>query len=353
MARTLAVTKWFISILRSQYFSRNEAEGSEKKPLNPFLGELFVGKWDNKKNEEFGETILLAEQVSHHPPKTAYSIFNDKNDVKLQGYSQIKASFSKTLTLQVKQYGHSLLSIKDEHYLITPPPLHVEGILVASPFVELEGRSYIQSSSGILTVFDFSGRGYFSGRKNSFKARIFKNAINFHMKKEPVYTICGQWSGLSTITKNEIPNTICNVPFYDSNRTLVEHLIVKPIEEQHPLESRNAWKEVAEAIRLQDFGLIGKAKSALENSQRALRKEEEAKGVDWKRRWFIDVNYSKVNTTNQDDVYIKLASMLNASMKNVPSGTLLGEKEDKKVVTSSMHWRFQRDLWDEEKEVVA
>ncbi|XDT31664.1 Oxysterol-binding protein [Nakaseomyces glabratus] len=34
-ARMLAVIKWFLSTLRSQYSSRSEKSGSEKKPLNP------------------------------------------------------------------------------------------------------------------------------------------------------------------------------------------------------------------------------------------------------------------------------------------------------------------------------
>jgi hypothetical protein len=41
-------------------------QGSEKKPLNPILGEQFIGKWVG----EEGETILQSEQVSHHPPVT-------------------------------------------------------------------------------------------------------------------------------------------------------------------------------------------------------------------------------------------------------------------------------------------
>ncbi len=139
----------------SQYCSRDETMGSEKKPLNPFLGELFVGKWDNKDHPEFGETVLLSEQVSHHPPITAYTIFNDKNKVKLQGYNQVKTGFTKTLMLSVKQYGHTLLEVNKESYLITPPPLHIEGILMAAPFVELEGRSYLQSSTGLLCVVEF------------------------------------------------------------------------------------------------------------------------------------------------------------------------------------------------------
>ncbi|KAG8710891.1 Oxysterol binding protein [Ceratobasidium sp. 394] len=37
--RATAVLKWFISTLKGQYTSRNETMGSEKKPLNPVLGE--------------------------------------------------------------------------------------------------------------------------------------------------------------------------------------------------------------------------------------------------------------------------------------------------------------------------
>jgi hypothetical protein len=43
--RALLVLKWFLSTLKQQYASRSEKFGNEKKPLNPFLGELFLGKW--------------------------------------------------------------------------------------------------------------------------------------------------------------------------------------------------------------------------------------------------------------------------------------------------------------------
>ena len=36
--------------------------GSEKKPLNPFLGELFLGSWKDETGQ-VGETILISEQV--------------------------------------------------------------------------------------------------------------------------------------------------------------------------------------------------------------------------------------------------------------------------------------------------
>jgi hypothetical protein len=59
--RALLVLKWFLSTLKQQYASRSEKLGSEKKPLNPFLGELFLGKWE----DEAGTTQLVSEQVRY------------------------------------------------------------------------------------------------------------------------------------------------------------------------------------------------------------------------------------------------------------------------------------------------
>jgi hypothetical protein len=59
--RAVLVLKWFISTLKQQYSSRNEKLGSEKKPLNPFLGELFLAKWGNEDAD--GSLELVSEQV--------------------------------------------------------------------------------------------------------------------------------------------------------------------------------------------------------------------------------------------------------------------------------------------------
>ena len=113
--RTALVLKWFLSTLKQQYASRSEKLGSEKKPLNPFLGELFLGKWE----DQAGTTQLVSEQVryavfqellvffllmwifSHHPPVTAYCIWNSQHGVRLQGYNAQKASFSSTINVKV------------------------------------------------------------------------------------------------------------------------------------------------------------------------------------------------------------------------------------------------------------
>jgi oxysterol-binding protein-related protein 9/10/11 len=57
--RALLVLKWYLSALKAQqYHTGDEADGV-KKPLNSFLGELFIAEWD----DETGKTKLVSEQV--------------------------------------------------------------------------------------------------------------------------------------------------------------------------------------------------------------------------------------------------------------------------------------------------
>ena len=59
--RALLVTKWFIGSLRSQYYIGEDSKIGIKKPLNAFLGELFIGKW----RDGTATTRLVSEQVRY------------------------------------------------------------------------------------------------------------------------------------------------------------------------------------------------------------------------------------------------------------------------------------------------
>ncbi|CAN3368369.1 oxysterol-binding protein homolog 4 [Diutina catenulata] len=354
LKRMIAVTKWFIATLRSQYCSRNESMGTEKKPLNPFLGEVFVGKWtDAHPDQKIGETRLLSEQVSHHPPMTAYAIDNDTNKVHLEGYNQIKATFSAT-SVNVKQYGNALLSYGslDETYLVTLPPLHIEGMIVASPFVELEGKSYIQCSNGLIAVIEYSGRGYVTGKKNTFKARIYNDAFSSGKKEKALVTIAGQWSGSSYIAKGSTSPTSKNELFYDAKSQNPEKLVVKPLDKQHHLESRHAWQKVAEAVKEGNYDKIHQEKSKIEEEQREMRKKEQSAGTAWTTRWFDTFDYNEEGASQkpgQDtDQFLALTNLASLSIHNAPSGSLKGSKYDN---GDAKHWRFVPEKWEAEKEI--
>lgn len=59
--RALLVLRWFLSALRDQQYAGRSAEEGVKKPLNAFLGELFIARWE----DESGITRLVSEQVRY------------------------------------------------------------------------------------------------------------------------------------------------------------------------------------------------------------------------------------------------------------------------------------------------
>ncbi|RDB15413.1 Protein KES1 [Hypsizygus marmoreus] len=163
-SRALAVLRWFISTLKGQYTSRNESMGSEKKPLNPVLGELFYGKWPatSTSSSSQGTTTLLVEQVSHHPPITAYVIENKTKGLRLIGHSAQKTNFIAG-SIIVKQIGHAILTVSlpnntKVEYLITLPRLRIDGLWYGSPYIELTDTSYIVGG-GYVSTIEFKGKG--------------------------------------------------------------------------------------------------------------------------------------------------------------------------------------------------
>lgn len=119
---------------KGSYTRRETTTGSEKKPLNPILGEIFLGHFDSPTS---GVLELSAEQVSHHPPVTAFQLKNTNKNVILNGHFAQKTSFSGK-SIMVKQVGHAIIKIKtpkgeDESYLITLPKLRIDGLFFGSP----------------------------------------------------------------------------------------------------------------------------------------------------------------------------------------------------------------------------
>ncbi|KAL8697675.1 MAG: hypothetical protein Q9201_007008 [Fulgogasparrea decipioides] len=256
--RALLVLKWFLSTLKPSYSTRNDKYGSEKKPLNPFLGELFLGKWE----DEAGTTELVSEQ--------------------LEGYNGQKASFSRTI--HIKQIGHALLTLSshnDETYLITLPNIHIEGLIYGKPFVELNGCTYISSSSGYVSKIDYSGKGWVSGKKNSFTAVMYPTG----KEKDVLYSVEGQWPESFTIREGggKHGNVIDT---FNARTQPITPLIVPPLSQQDPWEANKAWEKVITAITKGDMDTTNAEKSKLENAQRELRRKEQSEGREWQRRFF-------------------------------------------------------------------
>jgi len=303
--RHLAVLRWFISTLKDQYTSRNEEMGSEKKPLNPVLGELFYAYWPDKNGR--GRTNLLVEQVSHHPPITAYVIENQAKGVKLVGHNAQKTNFSSGAVM-VKQIGHAILTVKGVEYLITLPKLRIDGLWYGSPYIELTDSSQI-IGEGYVSTIAYSGKGYFSGKSHSFKATVSpvgagapavassssggglgswvgygsKNASTASLNGGKEHVIEGAWHETSQWTKGPGKGQ-----FHNSAIGKEPFVVVggEPDGAQGDFETRKLWGLVAKGIKEGDFEAASVEKTKIENDQRQRRKDEQAAGTSWALKHF-------------------------------------------------------------------
>ncbi|KAG0229460.1 glycerol ethanol, ferric requiring protein [Mortierella sp. GBA43] len=271
--RLLNCTRWFISTLYGSYSSRSTAAGMEKKPYNPILGEQFFAQWTG--DAETGDTILKAEQVSHHPPIMGFHLENKKAGVILEGHCGQKSRFAMPAGIDVYQTGHAILKLPkfDETYLITLPSLNIRGIVTGRPSVELAGSTYIISSAGHLATIEYSTKGYFSGERNSYKATLKSLESD-----TTYYTAQGVWSGTSNYTNGVSKKGVEGKLFFDAKADQPVTPEVKPHDELSPLESHKLWAVVTKAINEKDYGTASKEKSRIEEAQRVLAKARKEKG---------------------------------------------------------------------------
>ena len=181
--------------------------------------------------------------------------------------------------------------------MITLPTLHIESLIYGTPFVELEKSTRIASSTGYIAKIDYSGKGWLSGKKNTFTASLYKESEG---EKKPLYTVDGQWSE-SFVIKNA--RTKEEVDRYVAHDIKTTPLRLAPVDEQDIFESRRAWRDVASAIERGDMDATSVHKSRIENAQREMRKVEKAEGREWERRFFRRVD-------SDDESVVRLEKML-------------------------------------------
>ncbi|KAL1855329.1 hypothetical protein Daus18300_011146 [Diaporthe australafricana] len=325
--RALLVLRWFLASLKNQQYGGRSEEEGVRKPLNAFLGELFLARWDD---DGSGETTLVAEQVSHHPPVTACRVWNEQHGVYAEGFTRQEITLGLG-NVTVRQMGHALLTLRghgDETYLIPLPDVKVKGLLsgLAGTYPELEGTYTIPCTSGYYSVIEFSGTSLLSsGAKNEVSARIFGPGRDSTAGHEPLYTVAGHWNesfttyngaqlskeaSIETITMRDLPTTPLKLLDEDPNA-------------QDVWESRRAWGAVREALERRDMTGTAKAKSVIEQGQRAIRKDEAREAREWEPLFF--------RPEKQD----KLATELYRS--------ILKELRPEDTVAL---WKFDQELWD-------
>uniref|UniRef100_A0A8C4IVT2 Oxysterol-binding protein n=1 Tax=Dicentrarchus labrax TaxID=13489 RepID=A0A8C4IVT2_DICLA len=284
--RMVHVVKWYLSA-----FHAGRKGSVAKKPYNPILGEVFYCHWDLPCEIEepppHTETVsdgpvpwssassvrFVAEQVSHHPPISAFYAECLSKKIQFNAHIWTKSKFL-GMSIGVHNIGQGCVSCleHDEHYILTFPNGYGRSILTV-PWVELGGECNIScSKSGYSANIVFHTKPFYGGKKHRITAEIFPPN-----DKKSFCSIEGEWNGVMYAKWTTGENTV----FIDTKKMGLIKKKVRKLEDQNKL-----CLYVTLNLKLKDIDSATDAKHRLEEKQRAEARERKENEQQWETRLF-------------------------------------------------------------------
>ncbi|KAJ3053738.1 hypothetical protein HK097_003508 [Rhizophlyctis rosea] len=249
-----------------------------KKPYNPVLGEFFRCKW---KFPNGTEAVYICEQVSHHPPASAYFYASPDNDIYIEGDLMPKSKFLGNSAATMMQ-GTNIITFPRNHpgeeYFVTMPNVYARGILFGSMYMELGDTVTVKCpKNDLIAEIDFKTKGYFSGSYNSIAGKI-----KVASSGEVLYNISGKWTEAMYLQRGNGEKTV----LFDVDKETISPKVVAPEAEQEEFESRRLWSKVTKGLTTRNLDFATMEKTAIEDNQRTIVKDRAAKGIPWELRYF-------------------------------------------------------------------
>ncbi|OMJ28498.1 Oxysterol-binding protein-like protein 1 [Smittium culicis] len=260
---------------------------------------------DNSNSQSSEDDIYvdyITEQVSHHPPVSAYIYRCPQKQIEASGLDHISAKFS-GLSATIKSGSWTkgifltLGSRDNEEYLCTHADANVVGWLTNSLKLVVTGSIRISCPKNkIAAILDFSEKNWYGKISDVIDGRIFNynpetdDISTWTSKTIPqankiIATISGQWNGESFVSYTNKPKPVL---LLDMSSASIAPKYVKPLEEQSEYESRMVWGSIAELMIKKDYSSATKKKIEVEEYQRKLASERKEKGEPFVPRLFVN-----------------------------------------------------------------
>jgi oxysterol-binding protein-related protein 8 len=252
-----------------------------KKPYNPVLGELFRCYWQH--NDPGSKTFYISEQVSHHPPISAFYVTNRKEGFCIYGSVLARSKFYGNSVSAVLEGKVKLVLLnRGEEYVISMPYANCKGILIGKLTMELGGKISIEcAKTGYLAELEFKLKPLLGGIEAS---NIIEGKIK--LLKNTVATIKGKWDDEIYIhDKLTNQESLLWCPTKNIIESRLKRSIV-PVNEQSDNESERLWERVSDAIKASDQYLATEEKSKIEQKQRELDIDRKSKQIDYETKYF-------------------------------------------------------------------
>uniref|UniRef100_A0A8C4TMQ5 Oxysterol-binding protein n=1 Tax=Erpetoichthys calabaricus TaxID=27687 RepID=A0A8C4TMQ5_ERPCA len=250
-----------------------------KKPYNPILGETFRCRWYHPQTNSC--TFYIAEQVSHHPPVSAFYVSNQKDGFCISG----------SILAKSKYYGNSLSAVLDgtakllflnleEEYVITMPYAHCKGILYGKLTMELGGKvTIVCEKTKYSTELEFKLKPLFGGYNS-----VNQISGTISLGNEVMATVEGHWDG--EVFLDQKMNGHKDLFWSPTSEVRMQRLRRQVVQlgQQGEFESERLWQHVTSAIKEKDQLKATQEKYILEEAQRQAARER--KDQPWHPRLF-------------------------------------------------------------------
>lgn len=275
LKRFLIVIKYFACLPRN--------ETHNKKPWNPILGETHVAHVEDAEN---GRTEFVSEQISHHPPVSAFHVRNEQQGFEVASNLAFTVKFSGN-SASISVSGPSTLKVgrkgEEYHFSRCIPAMLVRNLVLGTKYIVWEGECIVKSPE----------TGYEA--KITFKEGWSRNTVMsgsiYHSSdpKKVLYTIegnCGEEIKLVPKATGVVPEkakfTLVDVASQTSDK-----LLYLPRDKLEPMSSVVVWGPVNAALLVHDTQLADQEKILVETEQRRMRASRAEKGEDYPGQYFI------------------------------------------------------------------
>lgn len=257
--RLVRVVEWFLCSL---YATRKSH--SARKPYNPVLGEMFRCSWQVPGIGDAGlQVTFVAEQVSHHPPVSAFYVECMEKKMCLEASLGVKSNLmGNYVGMQfLGEVELRLLSL-DEVYVIGLPTMYWRSLL-NQPYVELNGRVSVTCGDAVAPI-TFHPKPFYGGKLHCVSGEVKSGS------GDVVCKVSGEWDG-----KLELQYPDGNTREWPVREQHRQRKRCRPVDAQDTCESRRLWRAVTQALRSGDLMLASHHKFQIEERQRELTKGKE------------------------------------------------------------------------------
>lgn len=159
----------------------------QRKPFNPVLGETFEGHYAD------GTKVYL-EQISHHPPISAYQVFGPSDEYQFYGYNEYRASLSVNSAIG-HQFGPNHVKFNDGSVIrFQMPQTVIKGIVWGNRVIYWKNELVFEDEMNHLKCtiqFQADQASWFSS--SSYTLDEMEGNIVNTQTKEVVSMVTGSW----------------------------------------------------------------------------------------------------------------------------------------------------------------